>query len=79
MIIPDKQSIRLKRGFTYDDYVIKRNEIDTPYYELCYELNLTFDEAKEIYDRVFNIPLEAIGAVKKSKSKYPYWNKEVAV
>ena len=79
MIIPTRKSIRLKRGFTYDDYVIKRNEIDTPYYELCHELNLTFDEAKVIYDKVFNIPLEKIGTIKKPKSKYPYWNKEVAV
>ena len=81
MIIPTKSTIRLKKGFTYSDYVIKRNEIDTSYFELCRKLKISLEQARAGYDKTFNLKLEDVGTISKPKPKpeYPYWNKAVAV
>ena len=74
MLIISRTAIDLKDGHTYFEYLIKRNEDISTYPDIANALGITFDEAKAIYDRVFNIPLEAIGTIKKPKPKYPYWN-----
>ncbi len=61
MIIPTRKSIKLKRGHTYEEYVIRRNAIRASYAELCPALKISFDEAREIYDKVYNLPLSQIG------------------
>ena len=78
MIIPTRKSIRLKRGHTYKEYVLKRNEDKASYDQLCKALKISLEEAREIYDKVFNLPLEKIGTMKEfpvtEPSEYGYWN-----
>ena len=61
MIIPSRKSIKLKRGHTYEEFVIRNNAIRASYAELCSALKISFDEAREIYDKVYNLPLSQIG------------------
>ena len=61
MIIPTRKSIRLKRGHTYEEFVIRNNATRTSYAELCPALKISFDEAREIYDKVYNLQLSQIG------------------
>lgn len=68
MILPTRSSIRLNRGYTYKDYVIRRNA-GVPYYELCHALKISFEEAKASYDKTFNRSLEEIGEIKEATNE----------
>ena len=61
MIIPTRKSIKLKRGHTYEEFVIRNNAIRASYAGLCPALKISFDEARKIYDKVYNLPLSQIG------------------
>ena len=61
MLIPTIKSIKLKRGHTYEEFVIRNNATRASYAELCSALKISFDEAREIYDKVYNLPLSQIG------------------
>ena len=67
-LIYEKSCIKLKPGRTYEEYIIKRNEL-VPYFEICRLLNISFSQAREIYDRVWNLELEEIGIIEKPKLK----------
>lgn len=67
-LIYEKSCIKLKPGRTYEEYIIKRNEI-VPYFEICRLLNISFSQAREIYDRVWNLELEEIGIIEKPELK----------
>lgn len=54
--------MELNDGFTINDYIIRANAEKVSYDRLCRALKLTFDEARAIYDRVWNVPLSAIGS-----------------
>lgn len=79
MIIPTKSTIRPKKGFTYNDYVIRQNCIGASCNRLCRALKISMDELRTSYDKTFNLPLEAVGTIKKPKPEpeYPYRNKAV--
>lgn len=64
----DKSQIRLKKGYTINDYIIKRNEGMASYDTICKELKIKIDEARAIYDRIYNIPLSAIGTRRREPS-----------
>ena len=66
ILVFDKSSIRLKKGFTITDYIVKRNEKTTSYQTLCEYFNLSYSEVRAIYDRVWNIPLSRIGTLKET-------------
>ena len=61
MLIPTKRSIKLECGHTYEEYIIRYYAIRASYAELCSALKISFDEAREIYDKVYNLPLSQIG------------------
>ena len=61
MLIPTKYSIKLECGHTYEEFVIRYYAIRASYAELCPALKISFDEAREIYDKVYNLPLSQIG------------------
>ena len=61
MLIPTKRSIKLECGHTYEEFVIRYYAIRASYAELCQALKISFDEAREIYDKVYNLPLSQIG------------------
>lgn len=67
-LIYEKSCIKLKPRRTYEEYIIKRNEL-VPYFEICRLLNISFSQAREIYDRVWNLELEDIGTIEKPKLK----------
>jgi hypothetical protein len=70
MVLLNPSSICLKRGHTYLEYIIKRNEVATPYADICAALGLTFYEARAIYDGISALELEDIGTLKKSALSY---------
>ena len=61
MLIPTRKSIKLKRGHTCEEFIIRNNATRASYAELCSALKISFDEAREIYDKVYNLPLSQIG------------------
>lgn len=67
-LIYEKSCIKLKPGRTYEEYILKHNEL-VPYFEICRLLNISFGQAREIYDRVWNLELEDIGTIEKPKLK----------
>ena len=71
MIIPTRKSIKLKRGHTYEEFVIRNNAIRASYAELCSALKISFDEARKIYDKVYNLPLSQIGAWRDKERPVP--------
>jgi len=63
----NKASIALKRGHTFEEFVIANNSISTSYEDICKYLKITSGAARAIYDKIYNLPVEKIGAVKKPK------------
>ena len=61
MFKANKKDIKLKRGHTYEEFVIRYYAIRASYTEICSALKISFDEAREIYDKVYNLPLSQIG------------------
>lgn len=64
MLKYDKRQVHLKRGHTYEEFVIAQNALTTSYDRLCEYLKISFEEAKAIYDNIYNLPIEAIGNTK---------------
>lgn len=64
-LAPAKSSIRLCKGRTYEEYIIRLNATKAPICDLCEYLDITFDELREIYDRVYKLPLAKIGRLKR--------------
>ena len=67
ILLFDSSTIKLNDGYTLNDYIIRANAEKVSYDRLCRALKLTFDEARAIYDKVWNIPLIAIGSIKPPK------------
>lgn len=63
----DKRQVHLKRGHTYNEFVIAKNATATSYDKLCDYLKISFEAAKAAYDRVYMLPIEKIGEVKRPK------------
>ena len=63
----DKSSVKLKKGRTYEEFVIAQNAVNTSYDKLCDYLKISFETAKAAYDRVYMLPIEKIGEVKRPK------------
>lgn len=61
MLKYDKRQVHLKRGHTYNEFVIAKNATSTSYDKLCDYLGISFVEAREIYDGIYNLPIESIG------------------
>lgn len=61
ILLFNSSSVTLNDGFTMNDYIIRANAEKVSYDRLCRALKLTFDEARAIYDRVWNLPITAIG------------------
>ena len=57
----DSSTTKLNDGFTLNDYIIRANADKVSYDKLCDKLHITFEEAKESYDKTWNLPIEAIG------------------
>jgi helix-turn-helix protein len=64
-LAPAKSSIRLCKGRTYEEYIIRLNATKAPICDLCEYLKISFDELRKIYDRVYNVPLAKIGRLKR--------------
>lgn len=58
-----------KDGFTYEDYIIKKNEVKTSYIEICEFLGLTLNQARTRYDRLSRLELDDVGALKRRAAK----------
>lgn len=67
MLTPSKSSVRLKKGHTYREFIIRLNAETTPICKLCNYLKLKPDEFRNTYDGVYNLPIEKIGTLKKPK------------
>lgn len=67
ILLFDSSTIKLNDGYTLNDYIIRANAEKVSYDRLCRALNLTFDEARAIYDKVWNVPLSEIGSIKPPK------------
>lgn len=62
----DRERIELAPGRTYEEYMLKQNE-QVPYYRICKALGLSLNEARRIYDKVYNQELGDIGRIKPSR------------
>lgn len=67
MFKANKKDIKLKRGHTFEEYIVRLNAMSATINEICKYLKISPDELRNIYDGVYNLPLEKIGAVKKPK------------
>lgn len=68
----NQSSIVLKDGFTYEDYIIKKNEVRTSYTDICEFLGLTLNQARTRYDRLSRLHLDDIGTIKRrARGKSP--------
>jgi hypothetical protein len=78
-LAPAKSSIRLCKGRTYEEYIIRLNATKAPICDLCEYLDITFDELRKIYDRVYNLPLSKIGRHKrKTPPSFAFINSVIA-
>ena len=65
ILLFDSSRVELNDGFTMNDYIIRANAEKVSYETICRVLKLTFDEARLIYDKVWNLPITAIGQHKR--------------
>lgn len=61
----NSSSVNLNNGYTLNDYIIRANANNVSYDKLCEKLHITVDEAKASYDKTWNIPLEAVGTIRR--------------
>ena len=61
ILLFDSSRVELNDGYTANDYIIRANAEKVSYETICRVLKLTFDEARSIYDKVWNLPMTAIG------------------
>lgn len=60
----DRNRIELKSGHTYEEYILRKNE-EVPYSAICEYLNIDFETARNIYDKVSMLRPDEIGAIKR--------------
>ena len=66
ILLFNSSSVTLNDGFTLNDYIIRVNADKVSYYDICQILKLKLREARAIYDKVWNVPLEDIGTPRKT-------------
>lgn len=62
----NRNRVDLKKGRTFEEFILKYNE-DVEYSDICEYLSISVEEARAIYDRVYNMNIEDIGRVKVPK------------
>ena len=65
ILLFDGSRMELNDGYTMNDYIIRVNAERVSYETICRVLKLTFDEARSIYDKVWNLPITEIGSHKR--------------
>ena len=59
MLIPTIKSIKAQTRTYIRRICYRNNATRTSYAELCSALKISFDEARKIYDKVYNLPVVA--------------------
>ena len=66
ILLFDSSMVELNDGYAMNDYIIRANAEKVSYYDICQILKLKLHEARAIYDKVWNVPLEDIGTPRKT-------------
>lgn len=65
VVYVQRSQVKLKPGHSYEEYIIKRNELSASYSEIGELLTyLTFYDMRRIYDKVSALDLRSIGTLK---------------